>query len=96
MPEVRYRHDKRVVSNSIERRTRSCQEETEQDRRVKGREQGEEKGPVEEKARSGQGVNPDKAGGRARDKVKAAKAVSAEEETNKDKNFFKKGEWSCH
>jgi len=45
---------------------------------------------VEGKALSGQGVNPDKA--RSREKVKAAKAVSAEEETNKDKNFFKKGE----
>ena len=51
---------------------------------------------MEEKALSGQGVDPDKAGSRARDKVKAAKAVSAEEETNKDKKFFKKGEWSCH
>ena len=47
---------------------------------------------MEGKSLSGQGINPDKAGGRARDKVKAAKAVSAEEETNKDKNFFKKGE----
>jgi hypothetical protein len=50
---------------------------------------------VEEKALSGQGVNPDKARGGAREKVKAAKAVSAEEETNKDKNFIKKGKWSC-
>ena len=47
---------------------------------------------MEEKALSGPGVNPDKARGRAREKVKAAKAVSAEEKTNKDKNFFKKGE----
>jgi hypothetical protein len=43
---------------------------------------------VEEKALSGQGVNPDKARGGAREKVKAAKAVSAEEETNQDKNLF--------
>jgi hypothetical protein len=43
---------------------------------------------VEGKALSGQGVNLDK----AREKVKAAKAVSAGEETNKVKNFFKKGE----
>jgi hypothetical protein len=47
---------------------------------------------VEGKALSGQGVNPGKARGRAREKGKAAKAVSAEEETNKDKEFFKKGE----
>jgi hypothetical protein len=45
---------------------------------------------VAERALSGQGVNPDKA--RARKKVKAAKAVLAEEETKKDKNYFKKGE----
>jgi len=42
---------------------------------------------VEEKAHSGQGVNPDKAGSRVRDWVTAAKAVSAEEEKNKDKEF---------
>lgn len=47
---------------------------------------------MEEEAHSGQRVDPDKAGSRARDKVKAAKAVSAEEETNKDKGFFEKGE----
>jgi len=50
---------------------------------------------VEGKTLSGQGVKPDKARGRARERVKAAKAGSAEEETNKDKNFFKKGECSC-
>jgi len=69
-----------------------CQEETEPDRRVKDREQGEERGAVEGKALSGPRVNPDKARGKAREKAKAAKAVSAEEETNKDKDLFKKGE----
>jgi len=43
---------------------------------------------VEEKARSGQGVNPEKAGSSARDKVKAAKAVPAGEKTNKDSQFY--------
>jgi len=62
----------------------------EADRSVRGREQGEERGAVERKTLGGKGVNPDK--GRARAKVKAAKTVSAEEKTNKDKNFFKKGE----
>ena len=47
---------------------------------------------MEGKTLSGQGVKPDKARGRAREKVKSAKAVSTEEKTNKDKNFFKKGE----
>ena len=51
---------------------------------------------MEEKALSGQGVDPDKAGSRARDKVKAAKAVPAGEETNKDSKFYKKGERPCH
>ena len=45
---------------------------------------------MEKKARGGQGVNPDKAGSRVRDKVKAAKAVSAEEEKIKDKRFSRK------
>jgi len=87
---VWYCDDTGITEN--ERRLLPCQEKTEPDRRVKGREQGEERGAVEGKALSGQGVNPDKARGRAREKVKAAKAVSVEEETNKDKNFFKKGE----
>lgn len=43
------------------RRTRQCREETERDRRVRGREQGEARGAVEGKSRSGQGGNPDKA-----------------------------------
>jgi len=47
---------------------------------------------VERKALSGQGGNLDKAKGRAREKVGAAKADSAEEETNNDKNLFRKGE----
>jgi hypothetical protein len=42
---------------------------------------------VERKALRGQGINPDKVRDRAREKVRAAKAVSAEEETNKDKNL---------
>jgi hypothetical protein len=50
---------------------------------------------VEEKALSRQGVSPDKARGRVREKVKIAKADSVGEETIKDKDFFKKGEWSC-
>jgi len=37
------------------------------DPRVKDRQPGEVRGPVEEKAHSGQGVNPDKAGSRVRD-----------------------------
>jgi hypothetical protein len=45
---------------------------------------------VEGKALSGREVNPDKA--RDRERVKAVKTVLAEEETNKDKKFFKKGE----
>jgi hypothetical protein len=69
-----------------------CQEETKQDHKVKGREQGEERGAVAGKVLSNQWVNPDKARGRARKKVKAAKAVSVEEEKNKNKNLFKRGE----
>jgi hypothetical protein len=53
---------------------------------------------VEEKTQSGRGlINPDKAGSRARDKVKAAEAAQAKEQIKKkDKRSFKKGEWSCH
>lgn len=59
------------------------------------RAQGEARGPVEEKAHRGRGVEPGKAGSRDRDKVKAAKAVPAGAETNKDSKFYKKGERSC-
>jgi len=47
---------------------------------------------VEEKALSGQRINPDKARGRARENAKAGKAVLAEEETNKNRSYFKRGE----
>jgi hypothetical protein len=54
---------------------------------VKGRKQGGERIAAEGKARNGQWVNPDKARGRAREKVTAAKMVLSEEEKTRIKNY---------
>jgi hypothetical protein len=61
---------------------------TKPDRRIKGREQGEERGAAGGKALSGQWVNPDK----GREKVETAKAVPDEKEKNRDNNLIEKGE----
>ena len=58
----------------------------------KGPGTGRGKGRCGGKGSQRPGGQPRQGQGLAREKVKAAKAVSAEEETNKDKNFFKKGE----